>query len=173
MSLDIPKSEILTIMPVPTRQFRVATSLWTNLSVWRCSIPEAHCNDMDSRSSCVRITVRKEKLQKGLSRVGVSVSVDLASFQSLQSNKENRPLIMYTLIRRTLLFTVCEQTPSCNRRLWGKGMLVCHLFPVRKVQNVNKKQQRVLKLRHVLHIRVKNFNFCLLLTLSNFVQNPR
>ena len=61
MPLDTPKSEILTTMPVPTRQFRVATSLCSNLSVWRCSIPEAHCNEIERRSSCVRLTVNKGK----------------------------------------------------------------------------------------------------------------
>ena len=59
MSLDSPKSEILTAMPVPTSQFRVATFLWTYLRVWRRPIPEAHCHEIERRSSCVRLTVSK------------------------------------------------------------------------------------------------------------------
>ena len=66
MSLDIPKSAILTTSPVPTKQFLVAKSRWTKRRDAKYDIPAATCWQILRKSSkCSSISKKiSQKVKK-------------------------------------------------------------------------------------------------------------
>ncbi len=79
MSLDMPKSEILTQSSPPTRQLRVARSRCTKCLDERYIMPRAICSAVSIRSACGADKNRDSaKIHQGASK-GDSISVSVQS----------------------------------------------------------------------------------------------